>query len=349
MQQLNNLTISKIRIVFFGTPEESVIVLDKIFQAGYQVVAVVTKPPLPIGRKQILTPTPVAIWANEHKIPILTFQSNQQQPWLFADEQLVINEVLKYSPELLISADFTQKIPMSLVNQVKYGGLNIHPSLLPAYRGPAPVQWQILNGETETGVSLVKLADEFDAGEIVAQEKDLINPTDTTPILLTRLFSKGADLLIKILPKYLSHPHFSLFTSHFSPSYFPRLSRADGFVPWDLVKSALSNQAVSSSTIKQYNNVTIVNAWNNNFQSGLTPTSLAEHIDRAFRAFHPWPGLWTKVKFNDAEKRMKILEVNLSDNKLNIISIQVEGKSPVTGKDAEKFLEQLRQLQELSG
>ncbi len=349
MQQFNNLTIKNARIVFFGSPEESVIVADKIFQGGCHVAAVVTKPPQPIGRKQILTPSPVANWASKHQIPILTFPVNAKQPWLFQDEVDVEKVILKYNPDLLVCADFSLKIPLPLLQHTKFGGLNIHPSLVPAYRGPAPIQWQILNGETETGVSIVKLSEAFDAGEIVAQEKEPIHPTDTTLILLHRLFTKGADLLLKILPDYFHNPQMSIAATA-PASYFPRLTRDDGFVPWAILSAAIGGNPLSKTTIEQFSHQTIGKMFCKQNQSAIKPAQL---VDRAFRALHPWPGLWTKIKLVVAggqrvEKRLKILNLHLTAN-LTIDALQLEGKKPILGKDGQRFLEQLMQSSEVEG
>jgi len=346
MQQFNNLTIRNLGVAFFGNPEESVIVLEKLVNANCPVVCVVTKPPQPVGRKQTLTPSPVSTWATTHNLPVLTFAADTQKPWQFADEQKVTQEILKSKPDILVSADYTQKIPISLISQIKYGGLNIHPSLLPAYRGPAPVPWQILNGETETGVSIVTLAEEFDAGDVIAQEKEPLLPTYTTPILLTRLFTKGADLLVKTLPEYFAQQTKKPINLDQikQSSYYPRLTRADGFIPWELVKTAIEGKTLTQSTIKQFNNLTIVKAWNNNKKNGLAQASLAVLIDRSFRAFHPWPGIWTKVKINNAEKRLKILKLHLTSNfelrtsNLRIDQIQLEGKQPLDTINTSMFL-----------
>src|SRR3989344_1218946 len=324
IEQLNNKLI---KLAFFGTPDYSLIVLESLFAAGFPIVCVVTKPPRPIGRKKILTPTAVSVWAEKNKIPVLTPQSYPDKPWLFASEDETTKQVLKFQPELLVSADYTQKIPMSLVEQVKYSGLNIHPSLLPAYRGPAPVPWAIANGEKETGVSLVTLAEKFDAGKVIAQEKEKISPTDTTDSLLTKLFTKGGELLIKTL----TPPNLPFLKGEESPlfmkervrvSYYPRLTRDTGFEPWENIKEAI------------------------------TTGKEAIRIDRKWRAFHPWPGIWTKIKLKVQsskfeEKRLKILKLHLTMNyelrTMNLVldELQLEGKQPVSGNHLTELLSHL--------
>lgn len=297
-------------IVFFGSHHTSVIVLEKLHQVGHTIVSVVTKPPRPAGRKKVLTETPVSNWAKKKQISLITPTSQTGKPWLFADEAKLTQAVLTLKPDILISANYTIKIPMTLISQVNLGGLNIHPSLLPAYRGPAPVAWTILNGDIETGVSIVTLTDQFDQGEIITQQKEPILPTDTTPILTERLFFKGANLLINLLPNYPNQPkNLQPTTNNLQPSYYPRLTRDHGFEPWENIKKAITNGQD------------------------------AARIDRKFRALHPWPGLWTKVKKNGKQTRMKILFCRLhpttysqqpTTNNLQLISIQFEGKKPTS-------------------
>ncbi len=300
------------QIAFFGTPGYSIIVANALYEAGFTFVCVVTKPPRPVGRNQLLTPTPMALWSNSKNIPVILLPGSSEKPWLFADEKN-------------LTADYTQKIPMELVKQTNLGGLNVHPSLLPAFRGPAPVPWAIFNGETVTGVSILTLDEKFDSGNIIAQAQETILPSDTSDKLLERLFEKGGQILVKILTVYKtsSTTNYELLTTN-SPSYFPRLTREIGFEPWNLINNAI-----------------------------LTGKE-AVRIDRKWRAFHPWPGLWTKVKLTvnssqfAVEKRLKILKVHL-DSKSSALNpflildeVQLEGKTVISGKNIDNLLGQIR-------
>ncbi|RJR29768.1 methionyl-tRNA formyltransferase [Candidatus Microgenomates bacterium] len=330
------------RIIFFGTPDYSLIILEALHKAKFPIVAVVTKPPRPIGRKQILTETPVARWAANHQVVSITPQTHALHYWQYADEAKFMSEVLTTKPDILITADYTQLIPMPLIRQVKYGGLNIHPSLLPHYRGPAPVPWAILNGETETGVSIVTLAEKFDEGVVIAQEKEPIKNDDTTHTLLTRLFEKGAELLVDILPQYIKkNPNYQLPTTNSLPSSTPRLTREHGFIPWELIQSAIEGKIFDLATMKQCSNETIFKTLTASSRNALQNTSIAIFLDRLFRAFHPWPGLWTKIRINNQEKRMKLLDVKLKENKLIINSVQLEGKTPFHGSETEKMIQKI--------
>jgi methionyl-tRNA formyltransferase len=158
---------------------------------------------------------------------------------------------------LIISAAYGRKITADELAAAKYGGLNLHPSLLPAYRGPAPVPQQILDGVTESGISIIKMTDKFDAGPIVSQEKVAVLPQDTSQDLLNRCFLAGAKLLIKILPRYLSTKITLKIQDETQATYTRKFTKADGYISWE------------------------------EFKIGVP--------ERKIRALFPWPGVWTKM------------------------------------------------------
>jgi len=336
-------------IIFFGSTDDSVIVLERIHQlstVNLSIVAIITQPPRPIGRKQVLTSTPVEIWAKEKKIPVLVFPTDPVKPWLFAHENAVIKALAKCNADLFISASFGQKIPREAIKQAKYGGLNVHPSLLPRWRGADPVPWAILAGDKEIGISVVTLSEKFDQGVILAQQKIPLDPRDTSDPLRTKLFSLGASLLIKVLPKHLTDN-----CKHYQPSstmqqynnltissYARRFTREDGFIPWELIKASLEGKLFLKSTIQQYSNITIVKA-QEEFGRALTEKEpLGVVVERAFRALSPWPGVWTFINPTNPtnttnptnQKRLKIHKLHLDKGKLILDEVQLEGKKPVS-------------------
>ncbi|MBI5449371.1 methionyl-tRNA formyltransferase [Candidatus Gottesmanbacteria bacterium] len=306
-------------IIFFGSTADSIIVLNAIANCQLsalrcQISSIITQPPRPIGRKQISTPTPVALWAKEKQIPTLWFDHNPEKPWLFADDSQVYDALQPFKADLLISASFGQKIPSQVIHAAPLGGLNVHPSLLPRWRGADPVPWAILSGDHQTGVTIVTLSDDFDTGAIIAQKKIPITDHDTTDPLRARLFTLGADLLISTLPslsdsKASKGVAFKGSTEHRQP-YANRLTRDHGFESWEAFHLAMNNPEE------------------------------AKRIDRKFRAFHPWPGIWTEIEIKDKEtkiskKRLKILLLHVSpiSHHLSLDSVQLEGKKPVSWKN----------------
>lgn len=166
--------------------------------------------------------------------------------------------------DVLVSAAYGKKLPP--------GGLNLHPSLLPAYRGATPVPHQILDGVNQSGITIIKMSGEFDAGPIVAQEPVPVLPDDTAPDLLNRCFAAGAKLLVKILPDYLAGKIHPVPQPNLSPTpYCRRFTKQDGFIP-----------------LSRLNRMT--------------------GYDPVIRALYPWPGVWTKLPNG---KILKLLPKNM--------------------------------------
>lgn len=278
--------------IFFGSTPDSLLVLTKLATVpDIKLVAVVTQPPRPVGRKQIVTETPVATWAKTQGISVLSFPTKPDKPWRYAEESAVVDALEPFKADLLVSASYGQKIPTPTLQVATYGGLNVHPSVLPRWRGGDPVPWAILSGDREIGVSVVTLAETFDKGKIIAQKKIPITPHDTSDPLRTKLFVLGAGLLVQTLPDYISGKNKGVPQHTEGEPYAKRFSREDGFEPWENIQKALTDQEEAS------------------------------RIDRKFRALTPWPGLWSMYK----EKRIKILEFMHAPT-----LVQLEGKKPVT-------------------
>jgi methionyl-tRNA formyltransferase len=335
MKQYNNVSI-----VFFGSTSDSVIVLEAIraFSTMKQlnnaaIVSVVTQPPTPIGRKQIITPTPVEEWAKKHDIPVLSFATHAEKPWLYENEDDVINALSTWKPDILISACYGQKIPSQNIKEAEFGGLNVHPSLLPRWRGADPVPWALLSGDKQTGVTVVTLSDEFDKGRIIARKKISITDKEFSDPLRTTLFSLGADLLISSLPDYLSGKNKGEPQKKENETYARKLTRRDGFIPWEHLQAAMENP----TTIEQLNNVAIIEQLQKQKVLLDNNVSVANVIMRMLRALSPWPGVWTTInptnptnnQIRQIEKRLKILAAHTDHENLILDTVQLEGKNPV--------------------
>jgi methionyl-tRNA formyltransferase len=287
--------------VFFGTPHFSVLVLEELLRAGLKPVLVVTSPNKPVGRKQLLTPSPVKEFAMKNGLNVATPKNNEELI------KTIQQHKLKKLFDFGILAAYSGILPLSkdVLNLFSHGILNIHPSLLPKYRGSTPLQTTILNEDAETGVTIIKLNEKIDAGDIVAREKMAIAPNDTTLSLGEKLFKLGAQLLIKILPNYLSNQITPisqiLLISH--SSLTKKFSKHDGFISKEDLKKALDGDK-----------------------------NLSAQIDRKFRAFQPWPGIWT---LNSACKRVLITKCHLENGFLKIDWVKKEGENE------EKYLQNL--------
>lgn len=181
------------RIVFMGTPDFSVPILRQMIEDGYEVVGVVTQPDRPKGRKQILTPPPVKTEAEKHGIPVL-------QPQKIRDEK-ELEKVFALKPDLIVTAAFGQILPKALLIYPKYGCINVHASLLPKYRGGAPIHQAIIDGEKETGITIMYMVEQLDAGDILSQTIVPIEEDDHVGSLHDKLSLAGAKLLSETVPK----------------------------------------------------------------------------------------------------------------------------------------------------
>ncbi len=178
----------KLRIIFMGTPEFAVESLKKLVESGYNVVGVITAPDKPKGRGQKLTFSPVKEFAVEKNIPVL-------QPTNLKSPEFV-EELKSYGANLFVVVAF-RMLPEVVWSIPEYGTFNLHASLLPQYRGAAPINWAIINGETETGVTTFFIKHEIDTGSVIFQEKEPISKNDNVGALYERLMRKGAKLVVK--------------------------------------------------------------------------------------------------------------------------------------------------------
>ena len=181
------------KVVFMGTPDFAVGALEALVEAGHEVVAVVTQPDKPKGRGKEMQQTPVKVCALKHNIEVF-------QPVKIKHKEAV--EVLKgYGAELFVVAAFGQILSKEILDMPKYGCVNIHASLLPKYRGAAPIQWAILDGEKETGVTIMQMNEGLDTGDMLTKVIVPIEDTDTGESLFDKLAEAGAKLLIETIPQ----------------------------------------------------------------------------------------------------------------------------------------------------
>ena len=187
---------TKLNFTFFGTPDVASETLEILKQNGYLPWLIITAPDRPKGRKMIVTPPPVKTWAIENNIPYI--QPENITPSVFSQTESTYNlKPITYN--LFIVVAYGKILPEEIINAPKFGSINIHYSLLPKYRGASPVESVILNGDTETGISIQKMEYKMDSGPILAQEKVKIFPDEKAPELRKRLIKIGGELLVKTL------------------------------------------------------------------------------------------------------------------------------------------------------
>lgn len=178
-------------IIFMGTPDFAVPCLEKLINEKHNILAVYTQIDKPVGRKQILTPPPVKTCALEHNIPV-------NQPTTLKDE-IELEKIKSYNADIIIVVAYGKILPKTVLESAKYGCVNVHASLLPKYRGAAPIQWAVLNGDKETGVTIMQMDEGLDTGDMLLVEKTEIGENETSEELFDRLSLIGANALSKAL------------------------------------------------------------------------------------------------------------------------------------------------------
>lgn len=216
-------------IVFMGTPDFAVSSLESLIEEGINIKAVVTQPDRPVGRKRIITPPPVKELAIKHRIPVY-------QPQRVREEEF-LKTLTSLEPDLIIVVAYGQILPKSVLELPKIGCINVHASLLPKYRGAAPVQWAIINGESETGVTTMWMDEGLDTGDMFLQESINIDEDWTSEDLFARLSKLGARVLISTIEHIKSGDFIRIPQEDNKSTYAPMLKKEDGEIDWS--KNAL--------------------------------------------------------------------------------------------------------------
>jgi len=293
-----------LKFVFWGTPDVARDTLEILKENGYIPALIVTSSDKKQGRKMILTPPPVKVWAEENNIPYIqpedlkgglnvVFKNIAE-----ADEPSIANFQQKImcgfknniQPELFIVVAYGKVIPEDILNMPKFGSINIHYSLLPKYRGASPVESAILNGDTETGVTIQKMKYKMDSGNIIAQEKTNIFPDEKAPDLRKRLIKIGGELLVKTLPDFINGKTKEIIQNEEEATFCKKIKKEDGLLD------------LNDDAIKNYNK---------------------------FRAY----ALWPRTFFFKEDKRIIITDAVLENNQFIIKKVLPEGRKEIKYED----------------
>jgi methionyl-tRNA formyltransferase len=330
--------MKKLTLAYFGSPSFSALFLEKILtdpdlKKTIEVKLVVTQPDRPVGRKQILTETPVKKVAKKYQISNIKYQIDIRNLKL---------EIRNFDLALIYA--FSHIIPKDLLNAPKLGFWNIHPSLLPKYRGPSPIAYPLFFGEKETGVTIIKMDEKIDHGPIIAQEKLKIEESDRRPDLEKKLTDLGFLMFKKLIlnnfnaSTSLSINQFQPISTSFNQfqltpqadqnaTYTRLLKKQDGFIPLSTLKKALKNEPL------KFEEMPPILKEIRNWKSEISNSS--EIIYNYFRGLYPWPGLWTLLPNG---KRLKIIDIDFEVTssttsdvviKLQVTRVQLEGKKEV--------------------
>jgi methionyl-tRNA formyltransferase len=227
--------MDRLRIIFMGTAELACASLEALTgQNDFAVVAVVTQPDRPKGRDLKLQPSPVKEVALKHELPVL-------QPERARTPEFV-QTLAEFKPDVIVVAAYGQILPKSILDLPRFGCLNVHTSLLPKYRGAAPIQWAILDGEPETGVTIMKMDAGLDTGDILSIEKTPIRPEDNSQTLHDRLAQIGASLVVKTIHDFVAGRITPQPQPAEGSSYARKISKEDGKLDWTQPARVLWNR-----------------------------------------------------------------------------------------------------------
>ncbi len=215
----------KVQIVFMGTPDFAVPTLKSLIENKHNVLSVITQPDRPFGRKRIKTAPPVKKFALEHNIPVLQPESVKNEDF--------IDTIRELKPDLFVVAAFGQILPRALLDIPFFGAINVHASLLPKYRGAAPIQWAIINGEEYTGVTTMWMDEGMDTGDIFLSDSIKIQMDWTSEDLSRELSMLGADLIIETIEYIEGNSIIRLPQEEEHATYAPILKKQDGKINWN--------------------------------------------------------------------------------------------------------------------
>lgn len=296
------------KVIFMGTPDIAVPALEKIMEAGHEVVLVVSQPDKPVGRSKELKPTAVKECALSHGIEVY-------QPVRIRTEESIAY-LKQFDVDVIVVEAFGQIIPQAILDLPKYCCVNIHTSLLPKYRGAAPIQWAVLNGDLVTGVTTMRMDAGLDTGDIIMQEEKIINEGETSGTLFERLARAGAGLIVKTLEAIENGTAVYTPQDEGAATHVSKITKEMGSIDWN---------------------------------------RSAKEIECQIRGMDPWPSAYArlgdktvkiwKAKVLSGEQSVKpgtvlrvtkqTIEVQTGDGILSILELQMEGKKRMT---ADAFL-----------
>lgn len=289
--------INKKKIVFFGTPAFSVPFLDILIKKDYNVLAVVTAPDKPVGRKQELKKSPIRELAENYKIPILT-------PEKIKSNQNFTAKLKSQKPDLCVLVAYGKIIPKEVLSIPRLGFVNVHPSLLPKYRGSSPLQYALMEGKKETGITIMRLDEKMDTGDILYQMKVKIEEGETSESLHGKIGRIGSEFLTEKLPEILDGKAKATKQDDGKATYTKLISRQDAMIDF------------SQSVID---------------------------IENKGRAFYPWPGLFMEFNGKRLKVILpKAVVKTVKDAKPGKTIVTDDGKFAIMGKDGMLIPERLQ-------
>lgn len=305
------------KIAYIGSPKISADVLQRLIndsqRLDIQIAVVLTQPDMPVGRKKIMTPTPVKTLALQNNLPVIES----------------INLLNQFDIELSLLFAFGEIIPQKVLDLPTYGFWNIHPSLLPAFRGASPITFPIFLGNTDSGVTLMQMDADLDHGPIIAQKRFSISTTALREDIENIVVETSYELISASLPNVVQNGKIPMREQNHSEATYTRpLSKQDGYVDLSIVLKALKGDSITKEDLPQLiKEYCTKNVWDYP-ESLLTASTVVWNMHRAL---HGWPGLWTQAPVQGEMKRIKLLDMQYtSPTTIELIQVQIEGKNPTS-------------------
>lgn len=211
------------KLVFLGTPDFAVPSLERIIASKHEILAVVTQPDKPVGRNNVLTPPPVKVCALKHGLKVLQYNKIRTEG---------VEDLKNLAPDIMVTCAFGQILSQEIIDIAPRGIINVHASLLPKYRGAAPIQYSVINGDTETGVTIMQTEAGIDTGDILSVEKTPIDPDETAGELFERLSELGAKLIVETLDKIEAGKITPVKQDETKATHVKMLTRETGKIDW---------------------------------------------------------------------------------------------------------------------
>jgi methionyl-tRNA formyltransferase len=252
--------VSNLKIIFLGTPQFAIPSLQSLLEAGYQIPLIICQPDRPVGRGQRIIPCPVKDFALKHNLQV-------RQPLKLREDSELISELKDIQPDLMVTAAFGQIISQEIIDIPKWGIWNVHASLLPRWRGAAPINWALLAGDHETGVTIMQTEKGLDTGPMLTKKAIKISPEDDAQTLTERLSVVGAKLLLKTIEDNLKESFLMTPQDEALVTHAPKVGKHLSPINWNKMS--------------------------------------AEEIDRRVRALKPWPGVCFELSDGTVIKLLK--------------------------------------------
>lgn len=330
--------MSVYRIIIAGSTQHTRLIAESLRNSSLQIIGCLTPKPKPIGRKQIITPNPLHKWADQNQVPVVLIDQKIDRA-LEPEMHRQFRQPNQAEPlcDILLVVDFGYYVPGWLLKKARKAPLNIHPSLLPRWRGSSPGQFALLYGDNPSAISLITVAKQMDQGDIWIQKEFAVNPHWNAADYYQHAFTEMAQDLPTVVSTILTDTAVSTEQPASSPTPVARkISKADCYLPWSALRATQtgkdSDYEVAQLELENYLHTPEFSEPPLLAQI-LVKSPLLEWtrwIERAVRAFAPWPKVWTLAPSIRGQQRLQLHQAHIQGDTLQLDRVQLEGQQPAS-------------------